>query len=261
MLDCLPTTNSQRKMLSRNMPWKKLRIWTLLLNAVGDLAEDDPVDCGYLGEALQLELAALAAFGKGSGKGKNKGKGKPKGKPVRSNLTLEQRRAKLAETKSKSKCLRCGGTGHWAGDPVSRYPNCKGKTTKPASQSQTAMVAYMSAISDSADDGACTVLTFGRGETPTALMGYSVAVGRAKAKAKAKPTSAPAVAPKGGASSSPRRPAYQGPVSEHPLPNPKSKSVAKKKPPNPPLDQKCAVCTDFVRQGSTAYTIKKTCRD
>ena len=109
------------------------------LNALGDLAEDDPVDCTSLGEALQLELAALAAFGKASGKGKNKGKGKSTGKLVRSNLTLEQRRAKLAEIKSKSKCIRCGGTGHWAGDPACRFPNGKGKMTTPASQSKTAI--------------------------------------------------------------------------------------------------------------------------
>ena len=100
------------------------------------------------------------------------------------------------------------------------------------------MVAYMSESSDSADDGACTVLTPGREETPAALMGYSVAVDRAKAKAKAQPTSAPAVAPKGGVSSSSGRPAYQGPVSEHLLPKPKSKSIAKKNPPNPPRAQK-----------------------
>ena len=92
-------------------------------------------------------------------------------------------------------------------------------------------------------------------------MGYSVAVGRAKAKANAKPTSAPAVACKGGASSSSGQPEYQGPVSEHPLPKPKSKSIAKKKPPNPPLAQKCTVPTDFPQQGSTAYAIKKTCSD
>ena len=94
MLDFLPTTNSQRKMLPRNIPRKKLRNGKLLLSmpwALGDLAEDDPVDCTSLGEALQLELAALAAFGKASGKGENKGKGKSKGKLVRSNLTLEQR--------------------------------------------------------------------------------------------------------------------------------------------------------------------------
>ena len=184
------------------------------------------------------------AFGKADGKGKN--------------LTLEQRRAKLAEIKSKSKCLRCRGTGHWAGDPIGRFPNDKWKTTTPASQSKTVMVAYMSESSDSADDGACTVLTPGRGEAPTACRkSESNSQGQAHqctcrcthrwSQFILRTTCIP-------------RTSFL-PVSEHPLPKPKSKSVAKKNPPNPPLAQKCAVCTDFVRQGSTAYTIKKTCRD
>ena len=72
-----------------------------------------------IGDALQHELAALAAFGKAKGKGKRKGKGKL----VKSHLTLEQRRAKLSEIKARSKCMRCGATGHWAGDPACKFPN------------------------------------------------------------------------------------------------------------------------------------------
>ena len=55
--------------------------------------------------AIQLMLAANAAFGKarGKNKGKSKGKGKGKGKVVRSNLTLKQRRDKLRALKAKSK--------------------------------------------------------------------------------------------------------------------------------------------------------------
>ena len=67
-----------------------------------------------------MQLAAHAAFGKAEGKGKGKskkGKGKGKGKVVRSHLTLEQRRDKLKSLKAKSKCMRCGALGHWAGDP------------------------------------------------------------------------------------------------------------------------------------------------
>ena len=107
MLDCLPTTNSQRN-LPQEYAEEEVEEWeATACHALGDLAEDDPVDCTSLGEALQLELAALAAFGKASGKGKNKGKGKSERKLVRSNFTLEQRRAKLAEVKSKSKSLPC----------------------------------------------------------------------------------------------------------------------------------------------------------
>ena len=82
-----------------------------------------------------LKLAANAAFGKARGKGKggkSKGKGKGNGKVVRSKLTLEQRRDKLRALKAKSKCLRCGRTGRWAGDPECKFPtNSGGKGQGP----------------------------------------------------------------------------------------------------------------------------------
>ena len=91
----------------------------IALNSIEEL--DDTADAGH---AIQLQLAANAAFGKAKGKGKRpKGKGKGKGKVARSHLTLEQRRDKLKALKAKSKCLRCGGTGHWAGDPECKFPN------------------------------------------------------------------------------------------------------------------------------------------
>ena len=55
-----------------------------------------------------------------------KGKGKGKGKVVRSHLTLEQRREKLKSLKAKSKCMRCGALGHWAGDPECKFPISQG---------------------------------------------------------------------------------------------------------------------------------------
>ena len=70
-----------------------------------------------------------ATFGKAKGKGKGKskkGKGKGKGKVVRSHLTLEQRREKLKSLKAKSKCMRCGVLGHWAGDPECKFPTSQG---------------------------------------------------------------------------------------------------------------------------------------
>ncbi len=69
----------------------------------------------------------VAHFGH-KGKGKNKGKkGKGKGKsgntsfPMgdyrgKSGPTLEERKKRLAEIKSRTKCRVCGQTGHWAGD-------------------------------------------------------------------------------------------------------------------------------------------------
>ena len=58
------------------------------LNAMEELE-----DSSEGGHAIQLMLAANAAFGKarGKNKGKSKAKRKGKGKVVRSNLTLEQR--------------------------------------------------------------------------------------------------------------------------------------------------------------------------
>ena len=92
------------------------------LNSLLELAgaEDDR----QAGDAIQLQLAAFTAMGKAGGKGKSFGKpkGKGKGKIVKSNLTIDQRRRKLTELKSKSKCLRCGVIGHWAGDPECKFP-------------------------------------------------------------------------------------------------------------------------------------------
>ena len=45
---------------------------------------------------------------------------------MRSHLTLEQRREKLKSLKAKSKCMRCGALGHWAGDPECKFPTSQG---------------------------------------------------------------------------------------------------------------------------------------
>ena len=96
----------------------------IALNCLEELEESSEA-----GHAVQLQLAAHAAFGKAKGKGKGKskkGKGKGKGKAVRSHLTLEQRREKLKSLKAKSKCMRCGALGHWAGDPECKFPTSQG---------------------------------------------------------------------------------------------------------------------------------------
>ena len=93
----------------------------IALNCLEELEESSEA-----GHAVQLQLAAHAAFGKAKGKGKGKskkGKGKGKGKVVRSHLTLEQRREKLKSLKAKSKCMRCGALGHWARDPECKFPS------------------------------------------------------------------------------------------------------------------------------------------
>ena len=70
----------------------------IALNALADLGEAD--DDKNVGKTIQLQLAAFTAFGRAKGKGKGKPKGK--GKVSRSNLSIEQRRKRLAEIKAKS---------------------------------------------------------------------------------------------------------------------------------------------------------------
>ena len=98
------------------------------LNCLEELEESSEA-----GHAVQLHLAAHAALGKAKGKGKGKskkGKGKGKGKVVRSHLTLEQHGEKLKSLKAKSKCMRCGALGHWAGDLECKFPTSQGGKAK-----------------------------------------------------------------------------------------------------------------------------------
>ena len=75
-----------------------------------------------MAEALQLDAVAMVAWqrfngkGKGKSKGKGKVKGKGKGKNKGNNLSLEERKKRLAELKSRTNCQACGARGHWAGD-------------------------------------------------------------------------------------------------------------------------------------------------
>ena len=72
----------------------------MALNCLLDVVDADEKQAG---DAVQLQLAAHASFGKAKGKGKFGQKGKPgKGKLARSHLTIEQRRAKLADLKKRS---------------------------------------------------------------------------------------------------------------------------------------------------------------
>ena len=81
-------------------------------------------------EADEWNVAHFGYKGKGKSKGKKgKGKGKNgqtsfpmgKGKPA---PTLDERKKRLAEIKSRTKCRVCGQTGHWAGDSA-----CSGNHT------------------------------------------------------------------------------------------------------------------------------------
>ena len=92
---------------------------------LGNSGEDPEAD-DALAEALQLDVLAMVAWqrfngkgkGKSKGKGKVKGKGKGKGKNKGNNLSLEERKKRLAELKSRTNCQACGARGHWAGDDI-----------------------------------------------------------------------------------------------------------------------------------------------
>ena len=114
-----------------------------------------------IAEAIQLQQAAFVAFNRTKGKGKGKGKGQ--GKVVRSHLRIEQRRQKLSELKSRSKCFRCGAMGHWAGDPQCKFPG----GTKPKDSGPPKPVAHY-AISDSSGDD-CPGIHLGAGKEKQAV--------------------------------------------------------------------------------------------
>ena len=137
------------------------------LNAMLDLEEADDRQAG---EAIQLQLAAFNAFGKAKGKGKGFGKkgfkGKGKGKVVRSQMSIEQRRAKLRDLKAKSKYLRCGGMGHWAGDSGCRFAN------KPQPPKPTANLAYESESSDDEEGFVYVGAATSNEQTNAAMMAF-----------------------------------------------------------------------------------------
>ena len=124
----------------------------LALNAIVEL---EGADEKTVGEAIQLQLAAYAAFGKAKGKGfgKFKGKGKGKGKVIKSHLSIEQRRQKLSELKKNSKCLRCGGKGHWAGDPECKFPGRQKPQGQSNPQGNSKPTAHYGWSDSSSDDG------------------------------------------------------------------------------------------------------------
>ena len=89
------------------------------------------------------------AKGKGKGKGKDKdGKGKSGGKLVKSNLTIADRKAKLTELKSKSRCLRCGVKGTPSKPSTTPAPSAGPQKTQSAPKPQ----AYMAVEESDGDD-------------------------------------------------------------------------------------------------------------
>ena len=116
-------------------------------------------------------------------KGKGKGRGKSKGKVVRSHLTLEERRDKMKTLKAKSKCLRCGAIGHWAGDPECKFPTSKGG--KPQSKSR----AHLAIVTPKQDPDGGLYVPSGKDEDAHAYMVNELGAASSKA-APARPSSA-----------------------------------------------------------------------
>ena len=97
---------------------------TDLAALLGNSGEDPEAD-DALAEALQLDAVATVAWqrfngkkGKGKSKGKGKVKGKGKGKNKGNNLSLEERKKRVAELESRTNYQACGARGHWARDDI-----------------------------------------------------------------------------------------------------------------------------------------------
>eukprot|EP00971_Amphidinium_carterae_P352490 6492618-Amphidinium_carterae.1 len=86
--------------------------------ATSDFDVTDMRSVEELADVAQSEVLAYFARGKAKGKGVQMGTRPLHRRP--SNLTLEDRRKKLKEIKSRSVCKSCGVKGHWAGDPECR---------------------------------------------------------------------------------------------------------------------------------------------
>ena len=92
---------------------------------------------------------------------------------------LEQRRDKLKSLKAKSKCMRCGALGHWAGDPECKFPSQGGGKGK----------AHLAVI---ADEG----LSIPAGNDTAAAFIARAKSSAAPSAAAAKPTAAPSHEPR-----------------------------------------------------------------
>ena len=127
----------------------------------------------------------------GRGKGKQGGNGKGGFPVVRSGLSVEDRKKRLQEIKSRSKRLRCGQTGHWSGDPQcpkgrgAQQPSGKGQhqaskggkqDSKPSPKPGPKQAFLATAVpnsSSSDDDIDCVYIDSGPSDaSPQAYMAY-----------------------------------------------------------------------------------------
>ncbi|CAE7418365.1 GIP [Symbiodinium sp. CCMP2592] len=108
----------------------ELDVLTAFLGTEGFNSEDR--------ERLYAETMAFMARSKAKGKGKPTSKSAHSYRPRPSNLSVEDRRKKLQEIKSKSTCKVCGRRGHWAGDK-----ECPGKQATSSGGASAAFVAQV----------------------------------------------------------------------------------------------------------------------
>ena len=158
----------------------------------------------------------------------DKGKGKGK-RVVKTQLSIQDRKVRLASLKKNSRCLRCGGYGHWAGDPECKMPNKKPNATAsvPGQVPSQGKVGYFALSDSSGDDGGplpCVVIGAGSNKKKCGYMGYRTPHA-SPAKAKGRSILRPSPASSDGSFSQvsshasgprvPRMPAMGAPWSDH----------------------------------------------
>lgn len=87
--------------------------------------------CAYAAECLQLEHEAFLVRSKGKGKGFN-GFGQQRHFDITGSVSLQERKARLAQLKAKTECRRCGQKGHWSGDAACPKGATRGSSTSPS---------------------------------------------------------------------------------------------------------------------------------
>ena len=155
------------------------------LMAMGECDDEENDVSEELGSAAQHQMMAFVVTdqlkgkskGEGKGSGKKGGKSKGKGKYVfRTQLSVQDRIARLAKLKSVSKCLRCGGKGHWAGDPACKFPKQNDKS--PGGTSSTSKATAYFALSDDEssveDEYMCVDVSGQTVENGTCYMAYKM---------------------------------------------------------------------------------------
>ena len=78
---------------------------------------NDKPTCEDIADAVHNELVALVAREQAQKRGVETSRVVHQFRPPTSELSLDQRRAKVALAKKNSTCRRCGQSGHWAADP------------------------------------------------------------------------------------------------------------------------------------------------